>query len=292
MNWRKGSILDIDCMNNIIVAYVPVIHEGYRRFFENHSRQADSIFIFGRELIKQYRQLEKDINALPPETIKKFIESLGFFKYVGLLNLSNIEELKGKKLIMPDEDVSRSLAVKYFQDSSIIWGTIFLRWDKHKTMETRPVEMDQKISRNEFDREIVQRLKKEAEKSSDFWRRIASCIISNEKILLMAHNEQLPSEQSPYIEGDPRNNFHKGVAVELSTAIHSEAQLIAEAARQGISLEGTSIYVTVFPCPPCAKMIAFSGIKKLYYAGGYSMLNQERILRSKGTKIIFIDANR
>jgi dCMP deaminase len=49
------------------------------------------------------------------------------------------------------------------------------------------------------------------------------------------------------------------------------------------------MYVTTFPCPPCAKMIAFSGVKKLYYAGGYGVLDGEAIMKSKGVEIIFVD---
>ena len=105
----------------------------------------------------------------------------------------------------------------------------------------------------------------------------------------MSHNKHLPSPHSPYAEGDPRNNFHKGIGIEYSTTLHAEAGLIAEAARKGISLEGTSMYVSVFPCPPCAKLVAYCGIKKLYYSGGYSVLDQERILKSRGVEIIFVE---
>ena len=93
----------------------------------------------------------------------------------------------------------------------------------------------------------------------------------------------------PYVNGDPRNNFHKGDHIEISTAIHAEAQMIAEAARKGVSLEGADMYVTVFPCPPCAKLIAFSGIKNLYCGGGYGVLDGEAVLKSKDVKIFFVE---
>jgi dCMP deaminase len=276
----------------VLVVYVPVIHEGYRRFFEKHAREASHLYILGKEITKDFRSLEKDINALPPEIIKKFIETLGLFDVVTILDQKLLGELKGLELIMPDEDVSRALAETHFKNNKIEWDSIFLRWDKHKTMAENPVSADQKISKAKFDQEVISKLQVEAEKSSDFWRRIASCAVRDGKILLMEHNIHLPSEQSPHIEGDPRNNLHKGVGIELSSGIHSEAKIVAEAARRGISLDGASLYVTTFPCPPCAKQIAFAGIKKLYYTGGYSMLDQERILKSKGVEIIFVDLSR
>ena len=49
------------------------------------------------------------------------------------------------------------------------------------------------------------------------------------------------------------------------------------------------MYVTTFPCPTCAKLIAYSGIKKLYAGGGYAVLDGELVLKAKGVKIIFVE---
>jgi dCMP deaminase len=57
------------------------------------------------------------------------------------------------------------------------------------------------------------------------------------------------------------------------------------AARRGISLEGKSMYVTTFPCPACGKLVAFSGIKNIYFKDGYAMLDSEDILKSQGVGI-------
>lgn len=275
-------------MKKIIIAYVPVLHEGYRRFFEKHL-DVDALYIFGDTLIKKYDYLAKEIRQLDPELVKKAVESWKLFKKVEVLEEKDILSLGKVEIVMPDEDVCQSLAKEYFAKEKVIFDTVFLRWDKHKAMEEKPVETDQKISREKFDKEIIQKLQVEAEKSSDWWRRIASVIIKNGKVVLMAHNEHLPSPHSPYADGDPRNTLHKGVGTDIATAIHSEARLIAEAARQGISLEGASLYVTVFPCSLCAKQVAFSGIKKIYYGGGYQMIDQDKILKGKGIEIIYVE---
>lgn len=276
-------------MEKIIIAYVPVLHEGYRKFFERHL-DAGILYIFGDSLIKKHDYLAKEIRQLSPELVKKAVESWKLFKKVEVLEEKDLKLLTASEIIMPDEDVCKDLAKESFGDKKITFDTVFLRWDKHKAMEERPVEADQKISREQFDIEIIQNLKKEAEKSSDWWRRIASAIVKNREVVLFAHNDHLPSPHSPYADGDPRNTLHKGVGTDIATAIHSEARLIAEAARKGISLEGASLYVTIFPCSLCAKQVAFSGIKKIYYGGGYQMLDQETILRNKGIEIIYVEA--
>lgn len=275
-------------MKKVIIAYVPVLHEGYRKFFDKH-QEAETLFIFGETLIKKYDYLAKEIRQLSPELVKKSIESWGIFEEVKILEEKDLAGLEGEEIIMPNEDVCQSLAEEVFKNKKVIFDTVFLRWDKHKSMEERPVEADQKISKDEFDREVIRKLKVEADKSSDWWRRVASVIVKDGEILLSAHNEHLPSPHSPYADGDPRNTLHKGIGTDIATAIHSEARLIAEAACRGIALEGASLYVSVFPCSLCAKQIAFSGIKKIYYAGGYQMLDQETILRSRGVEIIYVD---
>lgn len=276
-------------MEKIIIAYVPVLHDGYRKLFEKH--EDAKLYILGTEIISEFTYLSKEIRQLDPELIKKAVQSWGIISDVEVLDNKKLLELSKKEAIfvMPEEDIMHDIALKYFEGKEIIFDSIFLRWDKHKSMEEKPVEADQKISREDFDREVIQKLNKEADKSSDWWRRVASAIVKNGEILLSAHNEHLPSPHSPYADGDPRNTLHKGVGTDIATAIHSEARLIAEAARKGLSLEGSSLYVTIFPCSLCAKQIAFSGIKKIYYGGGYQMLDQETILRSKGIEIIFVE---
>ena len=155
-------------------------------------------------------------------------------------------------------------------------------------MRENKIANDQIVVCDEFSKIIIARAEKEAEKSSDWWRHVGAVIIKDGKIVSSGHNVHLPSEHTPYVNGDPRNCFHKGDHLELSTAIHIEARLIAEAARDGVALAGAEIYVTTFPCPPCAKMIAYSGIKKIYYKEGYGVLDGESVLKDKGVKIYFV----
>jgi dCMP deaminase len=88
--------------------------------------------------------------------------------------------------------------------------------------------------------------------------------------------------------GDPRSNFNKGVHYEISTAAHAEARLIARAAREGIATEGAVLYVTDFPCPPCAKLIAAAGIAKLYSRRGYAVLDGNDVLEAAGVEIALV----
>jgi dCMP deaminase len=277
--------------SQIIVAYVPVLHEGYARFFDKHP-DARELFLIGNEIIKDYKPLTKDLRALEPELMMASLTAWNRFTSIRIVGYEDIQALADShaEIIMPDEEVMRDLKEKYFKNSHVTLDSIFLRWDKHKSFENRPIKADQTISKSVADREIISLLRKEAEKSSDVWRQIGAAVVKDGKVMNMLYNHAVPSEHLPYEEGDPRSDFSKGVSIGLSTSFHCEARLIAEAAQRGTSLEGTSLYVTTFPCPACAKLVAYSGIKKLYYADGYGVLDGERILKSRGVEIVFVES--
>lgn len=51
--------------------------------------------------------------------------------------------------------------------------------------------------------------------------------------------------------------------------VHAEQNAITDAARRGISVEGSTAYITHFPCIHCAKILASSGIRKIIYYHDY-----------------------
>ncbi len=55
-----------------------------------------------------------------------------------------------------------------------------------------------------------------------------------------------------------------------SRAVHAEANAIAQAARHGISTDGSIIYVTLEPCISCLKLIISAGIKKVFYETNFN----------------------
>ncbi len=279
-------------MQKIIVAYVPVLHEGYRTFLDIH-KDAYKLYIWGQDLIAESDYLSKEIRALSPELIEKSLENWGLNFPVEILTKEEIPKLfdfEGN-IVMPDDDISHTFCEKYLLNKKIEFTNIFLRWDRRNSVRENKIAQDQTITSDEFSKKMILSAEKESEKSSDWWRRVGAIIVKNKEIILVGHNHHVPSELLPYTNGDPRNAFHKGEYLELSTAVHAEAGLIAEAARRGVSLDGAEIYVTTFPCPPCAKLIAYSGIKKIYYSEGYGVLDGEDIMKSRGVQIIFVEKN-
>lgn len=277
-------------MKKIVLLYLPVLHEGYLRFFKRHSKEADNLYILGDRILKKFGYQGKEIRAIEPTKIRTLVRALDIFSNVYILtprNAKSLANLKNCQIVTPNEQISRSVIVKYLPRSKVIYDSWFLRWDESSVLLSN-VPRGTKSSRP-FDRKIIKIIKDEGQQSSDWWRQVGAALVKNGKIVLKAHNTHLPSEYTPYIYGDPRDYIEAGKMSELCSAIHAEQKIIAEAAKLGISLKGTCIYTTVFPCPVCAKLIAYSGIKRCYFVSGHASLDGQKVLEERGVEIIKVN---
>ena len=134
---------------------------------------------------------------------------------------------------------------------------------------------------------------KEAEKSTCWFRKVGCLVVKNGKVLLSTYNKVMPDEDFCKREGCIREKLGvlPGEKLELCHVLHAEANLISLAAKKGISLEGTTMYVTSFPCSICSKAIANAGIKKLVFLGEYSNFEGLLYLKSHKVKVLRLKEN-
>ncbi len=268
-----------------IVAYVPVLHRGYIDFFNRH-RDSSAIYLLDRSLcIEEHPSLAKDIRSLEAAEVALALSALGYpLKIISIANSAELLSSIGDSIIMPDEDISRLIAAKYLVDP-VEYDNTFLRWDNTRIKAEQEVIEHFTLSQDDFSSHIMALCYKQAELSADWWRQVGACIIKGGEVILQANNQHVPSPSQPYFDGDPRSESKKGVDIHLSTALHAELSLIATAAKKGIALSHSHLYVTTFPCPWCAKAIAYSGIERVYFAEGYSVLDAESILIANDIEI-------
>jgi dCMP deaminase len=264
-----------------VVAYIPVLHEGYRRFLHAHPYP---VHLIGPELYEDYRPLAKDIRALSASAVAPALAAWGH--EVSVLDAEGARALAAQdpQLTLPAEDVSYRVVERYFPRAEVFYDTAFLRWDKPRVVALNPPRPDRVIDEHD----LPALAEAQAEHSIDFWRRVGAAIRFADGTIEATRNEHLPHPQSAYAVGDPRSNFFQGVHLELSTAMHAEARLIAAAARAGRSTAGAELYVTDFPCPPCAKLIAASGIARMHYRTGYAVLDGQDVLGAAGVEVVKI----
>jgi dCMP deaminase len=273
----------------VIISYIPALHEGYMKFFREHP---GDIYVLDTSLVRETPRLERDLRALEPNVVVQMLSTLQASTTVRLLQ--NVKQLpKNVDIFMPDEDVNRNFANNHLADRDVTFISSFLRWDRQITTAEFKIPADRTVSTDELDTQLLAVAQAEADKSADWWRQVGAVVVRDGKMLVASHNRPfLADSYNVNIFGDPRSNFDAGEHIELNTAMHAESSVIAQAAKKGISLEGSSIYVTTFPCPVCAKLVAAAGISKVYYDKGYSLLDAEDILEAANVELILIDKDK
>jgi len=87
------------------------------------------------------------------------------------------------------------------------------------------------------------------------------CVITKDNHLIsMGYNGFLPG--APHISRIRDNH-------EIGT-VHAEQNAICDAAKRGISIDGSIAYITHFPCLNCFKLLVASGIKTIFYNLDYN----------------------
>lgn len=88
--------------------------------------------------------------------------------------------------------------------------------------------------------------------SKDFSSKCGAVIVRDKRILSTGYNGAAAGIDDTWVleTRERKNKF----------ALHAEANAILNAAKEGISLSGSTLYCTHAPCENCAKMIIQSGI--------------------------------
>lgn len=272
-----------------LLLYLPVLHAGYEALFARQA-DADEVLLLGSSFAEEFPVLRKEIRSLTPEAAARYV-SLSFDRVRVVERVDLATTVAGTTLVVPDEELMRALVSAYGLDRgrTVVWERTFLRWDRAWSQAARPAGYDGRLSVSELDRTLLGRAAAEAGRSSDWWRQVGAVLVRDGEVLDTAHNEHRPTEYSPYVDGDPRNDFSRGLRADLTTAIHAEAALVGRAARSGTSLDGTDLYVSTFPCPSCARLVAEAGIRRVYFAGPYAVLDGDTVLREAGVELIWVD---
>lgn len=99
---------------------------------------------------------------------------------------------------------------------------------------------------------------------------VGAVIVRDKNILSSGYNGSIRGLEHCTDVGCMMENGH------CVRTIHAEANAIVQASKHGVRLDGASIYVTASPCFNCFKLIANTGITKIYYLEFY---RDERINR-------------
>jgi dCMP deaminase len=94
-------------------------------------------------------------------------------------------------------------------------------------------------------------------------KHVGAVIVRDKNILATGYNGSIRGLSHCDEEGHMMEDGH------CVRTIHAEANAIIQAAKNGIRIEGGSIYVSASPCWGCFKMIANAGLSKIVYGEFY-----------------------
>jgi dCMP deaminase len=123
----------------------------------------------------------------------------------------------------------------------------------------------------------------------DVWAARATCPRLSVGAVVVRERQVLASGYN----GAPRGLDHcldEGCLVDDANhclrAVHAEANAILQAARLGISLEGSTLYTSFHPCTRCSLLIAQVGIVEVVYReGSYPRSDKTGVLAAAGVRL-------
>ncbi|MFP4056903.1 MAG: deoxycytidylate deaminase [Candidatus Brocadiia bacterium] len=130
-----------------------------------------------------------------------------------------------------------------------------------------------------------------AERSTCLRRKVGAILVKNKRILATGYNGA-PSGLSHCEDVGclrEQQQVPSGQRHELCRGLHAEMNAFLQAAVHGVSTDGATLYVTVFPCSLCAKMIINAGVRRVVEAGDYPDELARPLLEEAGIPVEHID---
>jgi dCMP deaminase len=269
-----------------LLLYIPVLHNGYLRLFDRCKGKIKYVYLFDDELVSELSEF-REIRAIAPSRMVKMINSLALPFKARLLNKKNIKTLSAEEIIAVGDSITKKFIKKYAPHTRILFENVFLRWDEGNVVKESTGSYDVETT-SQFDRKMMKKAIKIGGASSDWWRHVGCVIVKNKRVLISSFNQHFPTNDTQYIEGDPRDFIKAGKFGFLASSAHAEQLAIAKAANKGIQLKGADMYVSTYPCPACAKLTAAAGIKRCFFQGGNSYLDVEAVFKATGLKAVLV----
>ena len=108
-----------------------------------------------------------------------------------------------------------------------------------------------------------------AQKSNCVRRNVGCVLVENSSVVASGWNGVHISPTLDCVEaGCPRckeSDTVTGIGYDRCLCVHAEQVAIAEAARNGVSLEGAILYNTLRPCLNCAATALIAGVRQIIY---------------------------
>ncbi|MBF0295167.1 MAG: dCMP deaminase family protein [Magnetococcales bacterium] len=117
-------------------------------------------------------------------------------------------------------------------------------------------------------------------------RKVGAVFVRDKRLLATGFNGVPSGYPHPDVCARRVAGLPSGQGLDLCVCAHAEANGVANAARHGVSLEGSVVYVTCQPCASCMGMLANVGIKRVIFGGPYPDERSRLIADYAGIELI------
>lgn len=115
-------------------------------------------------------------------------------------------------------------------------------------------------------------------------RKVGAVFVRDKHILATGFNGVPAKYPHPTSCARKEKGLGSGQGLSECLCAHAETNGIANAAQEGVSLKGSTAYVTTKPCANCAGMLVNAGVKKVYYEEDYDSPKTEDIFNYAGVR--------
>jgi len=143
------------------------------------------------------------------------------------------------------------------------------------------------LARLSWDEYFMQIAQLVAQRATCLRRRVGAVIVKDKRMLATGYNGA-PSGLAHCFEiGCLRDKLKipSGQRHELCRGLHGEQNAIIQASLYGISVKGSTIYITNQPCVICAKMLINAGVEQIVISDGYPDPLALDFLKEAGIKV-------
>lgn len=129
-----------------------------------------------------------------------------------------------------------------------------------------------RISRETMFMDIAEIVSK---RSTCIKKQVGAVLVKDNRIICIGYNGVLPNTIAS-----------KGIDSEgITHTVHAEANIISFCAKNGISTNDCTLYITLSPCEKCAELIIQSGIKNILFKEMYRKNTGLKLLKKHGINI-------
>ena len=138
------------------------------------------------------------------------------------------------------------------------------------------------VHRVDWHRYFMEIAKVVASRATCTRKHVGAVIVKDKTILSTGYNGSVRGRPHCDEIGCEMENDH------CVATIHAEANAIIQAAKNGVCINGGEIYTTASPCWNCFKLIANSGIKRIYYGEEYGDKKSMKVSAEIGLELEYI----